>query len=56
MYEHLGVIQANDPVTCAASAKHHGLLDTPGWKQFKHLAVRSDKFQWLAHQAQLHTS
>jgi hypothetical protein len=55
-YEQLDVIRADAPVTCAAYAKQQGLLDTPGWKQFKRLAVRNGTFQRLAHQARVHTS
>jgi len=34
-WEPLKVIAGTDPVTMAAYAKEHNLLDTPGWKQFK---------------------
>ena len=36
--EPLQVIAKDDPVTCAIYAKENGLLDTPGWKQFKSIA------------------
>jgi hypothetical protein len=55
-YKPLDVMHATNPITCAAYAKQQGLLDTPGWKHFKRLAVRNIMFQWLAHQAWLHTS
>ena len=28
----------DDPVTCAAYAKKHNLLNLPGWKRFKSIA------------------
>jgi hypothetical protein len=55
-YEPLDVIQADDPVTCAAYAKHQGLQDTPGWKQFKWLATREKNFQRPVNQARLHSA
>ena len=36
--EHLSIIAADDPVTCAAYAKKHNLLNLPGWKRFKSIA------------------
>jgi hypothetical protein len=39
-FEPLSIMAADDPVSCAIYAKQHGLLDTPGWKQFKKLAKR----------------
>jgi hypothetical protein len=50
-YEPLDVIWANNPVMCATYAKRQGLLDTPGWKQFKRLASREKKFQHQVNQA-----
>ncbi len=52
-YEPLAIIAADDPVTCAIYAKEHGLLETPGWKQFKKLARREGKFIRLVKQAKL---
>ena len=34
-YEPLSVISQDDPVTCGAYAKKHGVLDTAGWKHLK---------------------
>jgi hypothetical protein len=42
--EPLQVIAKDDPVTCAINAKDNGLLDLPGWKQFKSIARRQKKF------------
>ena len=36
--EPLNVIASNDPISCTIYAKDQGLLDTPGWKRFKHIA------------------
>ena len=36
--ESLSIIDADDPVTCAAYAKKHNLLNLPGWKRFKNIA------------------
>ena len=36
--EPLSIIGADDPVTCAAYAKQHNLLNLPGWKRFKNIA------------------
>ena len=43
-YEPLDIVAKDDPVTCATYAKENGLLDTPGWKRFKRLASRKDKY------------
>jgi hypothetical protein len=55
-YEPLDVIGADDPVTCAIYAKSQGLLDTPGWKQFKRFAARDKQVQRLVSQALQHSS
>jgi hypothetical protein len=34
----LGIIAADDPVTCAICAKENSLLDQTGWKCFNHIA------------------
>ena len=34
------MMAADDPVSCAIYAKEKGLLDRPGWKQFKKIAKR----------------
>ena len=51
--EPLGVLGADDPVTCAIYAREKGLLDTPGWKRFKRLARREKKLIRMANQAKL---
>ena len=51
--EPLSIIAKDDPVTCAMYAKDNGLLDTPGWKQFKSLAKRQHKFTRMINQAKL---
>jgi hypothetical protein len=51
--EPLQIIAKDDPVTCAMYAKDNGLLDTPGWKQFKSLAKRQHKFTRMINQAKL---
>ena len=47
------MIAADDPVTCAAYAKEHGLLDEDGWRQFKRIAKCQTKLICLANQAKL---
>jgi hypothetical protein len=51
--ELLQVIAKDDPVTCAIYAKDNGLLDLPGWKQFKSIARRQKKFTRMVSQAKL---
>jgi hypothetical protein len=51
--EPLGIIPADDPVTCAIYARDHDLLSTPGWKQFKTIAKKYKKMFWMANQAKL---
>ena len=34
----LNIIAQDDPVTCAAYAKQHNLLELPKWKKLKHIA------------------
>ena len=36
--EPLSIIAKDDPVTCAAYAKEHNLLQLPEWKKLKHVA------------------
>ena len=36
--EPLSIRAADDPVTCAAYAKKHNLLNLPGWKRFENIA------------------
>ena len=40
-----------DPVTCAVHAKEHGLLNKPGWKQFKKFACEAKTLQHLVNNA-----
>jgi len=51
--EPLQAIAKDDPVTCAIYAKDNGLLDQPGWKQFKAIAKRQKKFTRMVNQAKL---
>ena len=53
-YEPLNAIATDDPVTCALYAKRNGLLDTPGWKQFKRLAKREKVLIRMLKQTKLH--
>ena len=53
--EPLQAIAKDDPVTCAIYAKEKGLLDTPGWKQFKSIAKCQKKFTRMVNQAKLQT-
>ncbi|MFA9289535.1 MAG: reverse transcriptase domain-containing protein [Weeksellaceae bacterium] len=52
-YEPLDLIASDDPVTCAAYAIKHGLLDTPGWKHFNRFAKTEKKVQRMINQAKL---
>ena len=52
-YEPLNMIAADDPVTCAAYAKEHGLLNEDGWRRFKRIAKRQTKLIRLVKQAKL---
>jgi hypothetical protein len=36
----LKMITAEDPVTCAIYRRENGLLDQPGWKQFRHITKK----------------
>jgi hypothetical protein len=36
--EPLGIIAADNPVTCAIYAREQDLLSIPGWKQFRTIA------------------
>jgi hypothetical protein len=55
-YEPLDVIASDDPVTCAVYAKRNGLLDTPGWKQFRGIAKRHKRMIRMVKQSQLKQS
>jgi hypothetical protein len=51
--EPLAIIAADDPVTCAISARDNKLLDLDWWKPFKGIAKRQQKLVRLANQAKL---
>jgi hypothetical protein len=51
--EPLGIIAADDPVTCAIYARENGLLEQPGWKRFRGIAKRQKKMFCKANQAKL---
>ena len=53
-FEPLKTISADDLVTCAIYACDQGLLDEPGWKQFKHLALRERQLIRQVNQSKLH--
>ena len=50
-WEPLTVIGKCDPVMCAAYAKENGLLNEPGWKQFKKCARKGKTLQRLVNNA-----
>jgi hypothetical protein len=52
-YEPLDMIAKDDPVTCAEYAMRNGLLDTPGWKRFKHIAKNEKSIKRMVNQAKL---
>ena len=54
-YEPLRMISADDPVTCAIYARDKGLLDEPGWKQFKCLALQERQLIRQVNQSKLHS-
>jgi hypothetical protein len=51
--EPLKKIAADDPVPCALYAKAKGLLELPGWKQFRGIAKREKKLLRMVNQAKL---
>ena len=51
--EPLGIISADDRVTCAIYAKQQNLLDIPDWRKFKHIAKIQKKLFRMANQAKL---
>jgi hypothetical protein len=51
--EPLSLIGKDDPFTFAVYAKDNGLLDTPGWKQFKRLAQQQKRLIRMVNQAKL---
>ena len=52
-FKPLDMVAKDDPYGCAKYAKEHNLLDTTGWKHFKHLARRTKKMNRMAKQAAL---
>ena len=50
-YEPLSIIAEDDPITCAEYAKLNGLLNTPGWKQFKRFTKQEVKLHLLINKA-----
>ena len=52
-HEPLGIIAADDSVTCAIHANENNLLDKPGWRRFKRIAKRQKKLFRMANQAKL---
>ena len=52
-YEPLNMMAADDPVSCAIYAKEKGLLDRPGWKQFRKITKRQKKLVRMLNQAKL---
>ena len=51
--EPLSIIGKDDPATCAQHADEQGLLDLPGWKQFRRLAKNRKKLLRMVNQAKL---
>ena len=51
--EPLSIIAKNDPVTCAIYARDNDLLELDGWKRFRGIAKREQKFKRMVHQAKL---
>ena len=51
--ELLSIIAKNDPVTCAAYAKEHNLLQLPEWKNLKHIAKNQKKLIRVINQTKI---
>ena len=51
--EPLGIIAADDPTTCAMYAQENDLLEEPGWRQFRCLAMREKQLLCLINQAKV---
>jgi hypothetical protein len=49
----LGIIAADNPVTCAIYARKNELLEQPGWKRFRGIAKQQKKMCRMANQAKL---
>ena len=54
-YEPLDMIGKDDPVTCAEYAHRNNLLNTPGWKRFRHIYKNPKKVERMVNQAKLHS-
>ena len=52
-YEPLNMIAKDSPIICVRYAKEKGLLDQPGWKRFKRLAMRDQKMIRMINQTRL---
>ena len=52
-FEPINLIKEDDPVTLAAYAKEHNLLETDGWKSLNRYAKREKKLKRLVNQAKL---
>ena len=52
-YEPLDGIAKDTPVLCALYGQRANLLDTPGWKRFKKIALNEKKMRRLMNQAKL---
>lgn len=49
-WEPLAMVMKDDPVTLAAYAKEHDLLDTPGWKRLRRIAKRDKVLRRMLNQ------
>jgi hypothetical protein len=47
------MITSDDLVTCAEYANNQGLLDTPGWKQFRRIVKSNKKQQLIVNKAKI---
>ena len=51
--EPLSIIAQDDPITCAAYAKKHNLLELPEWKKLKHKANHQNTFSRAINQTKI---
>jgi len=49
-WEPLSIVAKDDPVILAKYVGDHELLDTPGWKRFRHLAKNEKKINQMMKQ------
>jgi hypothetical protein len=54
-YEPLHIISADDPVSCALSAKKNGLINMPGWKWFKRFVDNEKMIETIINRAKMLT-